>query len=76
MKTPTPAAIRSAIRGVVAEQHRTLTEVGERAGLTRDQMTRRMSGRTGLTLSDLCAIASALGVPLSTITERAEKLAA
>ena len=57
------------IRGKMAEQRKTATDLGARLDISRQAAGRRLSGETPLALEDLEAIAYWLGVPLRDLVQ-------
>lgn len=68
---PYTASERTAafLRGKMAEQRKTATDLGERLGVSRQAAGRRMSGATVLALDDLETIAHWLNIPLRELVQ-------
>lgn len=69
-------AVGRAIRGLMAEQGMTQTQLASEAGITRSSLVKKLRGEVAISVDDLDRIAWALGVQVSTILRNAERIRA
>lgn len=65
-----------AIRGSMAEQRVTQTQLAERTGISRSSLVKKLAGQISLTSDDLDLIADALGLTMTDIVAAAERIRA
>lgn len=65
--TPIRARVATAIRVEMARRQISQTRLAEMAGMRQAVLSRRMTGETAFDLDDLDRLATALGVPVSSL---------
>lgn len=67
-------AICTEVRSEVARVRASLAEIGEKTGLARMTLSRKINGKSTFSVGELAAVATALGTTAGTILARAERM--
>lgn len=71
MSTPDAESVAAEVRAALARRQITQTTLAEVTGRSQAYWSRRLSGRTPMTVADLSDIADIANVPLASLLERA-----
>lgn len=71
MSTPDAESVAAEVRAALARRQITQTTLAEATGRSQAYWSRRLSGRTPMTVADLSDIADIAHVPLASLLERA-----
>jgi transcriptional regulator with XRE-family HTH domain len=74
--TPTSAAIAAEVTRLIDASGLSRRDVANRTGIALTTLTRRLTGTSPFSITELAAVASLLGTTVSSLAEAAERAAA